>query len=88
MVSGLVMKPKTTNKGKTMTRPKRNDETIQVTKQDLMRMLTEDDAMKSLLQTMLQEVLEAEMDEALCAGKTSARAVGWAIAAAIIRGRW
>lgn len=52
-----------------MTRPKRNDETIQVTKQDLMRMLTEDNAMKSLLQTMLQEVLEAEMDEALGAGK-------------------
>jgi transposase-like protein len=52
-----------------MTRPKRNDETIQVTKQDLMRMLTEDDAMKSLLQTLLQEVLEAEMDEALRAGK-------------------
>src|SRR5579859_6054545 len=52
-----------------MTRPKRNDETIQVTKQDLMRMLTEDDAMKRLLQTMLQEVLEAEMDEALRAGK-------------------
>jgi hypothetical protein len=38
-----------------MTRPKRNDETIQVTKQDLMRMLSEDDAMKSLLQTLLQE---------------------------------
>lgn len=52
-----------------MTRPKRNDETIQVTKQDPMRMLTEDDAMKCLLQTMLQEVLEAEMDEALRAGK-------------------
>jgi transposase-like protein len=52
-----------------MTHPKRNDETIQVTKQDLMRMLTEDDAMKSLLQTLLQEVLEAEMDEALRAGK-------------------
>ena len=69
MVSGLVLKPKTTNERNTMTRPKRNDETIQVTKQDLMRMLTEDDAMKSLLQTLLQEVLEAEMDEALRAGK-------------------
>jgi hypothetical protein len=69
MVSGLVLKPKTTNERNTMTRPKRNDETIQVTKQDLMWMLTEDDAMKSLLQTLLQEVLEAEMDEALRAGK-------------------
>ena len=53
----------------TMTRPKRNDETIQLTKHDLMRMLTEDDAIKSLLQTLLQEVLKAEMDEALRAGK-------------------
>jgi transposase-like protein len=69
MVSGLVLKPKTTNERNTMTHPKRNDETIQVTKQDLMRMLTEDDAMKSLLQTLLQEVLKAEMDEVLRAGK-------------------
>jgi hypothetical protein len=52
-----------------MTRPKRNDETIQVTKQDLLRMLTEDDAMKGLLQTRLQEVLEVEMDDAQRAGK-------------------
>jgi hypothetical protein len=62
-------KAKTTNKRNTMTRPKRNDEPIQLTKHDLMRMLTEDDAIKSLLQTLLQEVLKAEMDEALRAGK-------------------
>ena len=83
MVDVLVLKPKTTNKRNTITRPKRNDETIQVTKQDLMRMLTEDDAMKSLLQTLLQEVLGAEMEEALRAGKnerTSGR-LGYAIAA-------
>ena len=34
----------------------------EATKQELIRMLTEDDTMKSLLQTLLQEVLEAEMD--------------------------
>jgi hypothetical protein len=62
-------KAKTTNKRNTMTRPKRNDEPIQLTKHDLMRMRTEDDAIKSLLQTLLQEVLKAEMDEALRAGK-------------------
>jgi putative transposase len=52
-----------------MTRPKRNDEPIAVTKQELLRLLTEEDALKKLMQTLLQEVLEAEMDEALHAGK-------------------
>ena len=52
-----------------MTRPKRNDEPINVTKQELLRLLTEEDALKKLMQTLLQEVLEAEMDEALRAGK-------------------
>lgn len=52
-----------------MTRPKRNDEVINVTKQELLRVLGEDDALKQLMQTLLQEVLEAEMDEALQAGK-------------------
>jgi len=70
MVGGWVTKPKTTNKGKTMIRPKRNDEPIQLTKQDLMKLLTEDDAMKHLLQKLLQEVLEAEMETALQAGKS------------------
>ena len=70
MVDGWVTKPKTTNKGKTMIRPKRNDEPIQLTKQDLMKLLTEDDAMKHLLQKLLQEVLEAEMETALQAGKS------------------
>jgi len=70
MVGGWVTKPKTTNKGKTMIRPKRNDEPIQLTKQDLMKLLPEDDAMKHLLQKLLQEVLEAEMETALQAGKS------------------
>ena len=52
-----------------MTRPKPEAERINVTKQDLMRLLTEDDTLKSLLQTLLQETLEAEMDAALQAGK-------------------
>ena len=33
-------------------------------------MLTEDDVMKSLLQTMLHEVLDAEMDVAIRAGRS------------------
>lgn len=52
-----------------MTRQKRNDETIDVTKHELLRLLNEEDALKKLMQTLLQEVLEAEMDEALRAGK-------------------
>ena len=52
-----------------MTRRKRNDEPTQLTKHDPIRMRTEDDAIKSLLQTLLQKVLKAEMDEALRAGK-------------------
>ena len=52
-----------------MTRLKRHDEPINLTKQDLMRILAEDDSIKTLLQTLLQEVLEAEMDAALQAGK-------------------
>src|SRR5687767_12490161 len=56
-----------------MTRPKRNDDTIKLTKQELLRVLSEDDALKKLMQTLLQEVLEAEMDEALQAGKGDVR---------------
>lgn len=53
-----------------MTRPKRNDEPISLTKQGLLRALKEDDAMKALLRALLQEVLEAEMDQALHAAKS------------------
>ncbi len=41
-----------------MTRPKRNDETTNLTKQELLRALTEDDALKKLMQKLPQEVLE------------------------------
>ena len=53
-----------------MIRPRRNDEQIQLAKQDLMKLLTEDDAMKHLLQTLLQEVLEAKIEVALQPGKS------------------
>ena len=48
-----------------MTRQKPNDKPIAVTKQELLRLLAEEDALKPLVQTLLQEVLEAEMDESL-----------------------
>jgi hypothetical protein len=48
MVSGLALKPKTNNKRDTITRLKRNDETIQVTEKDLLRTLIEDDAITTL----------------------------------------
>jgi transposase-like protein len=69
MVGGLVLKPKTPEQRNTRNRPKQNNTPINLTKQDLLRLLTQDDALKSLLQTLLQEVLEAEMDTALHAGK-------------------
>jgi putative transposase len=53
-----------------MTRPKKDNEAINLTKQDLMQILTEDDSIKTLLQKLLQEVLEAEMEAALQAGKS------------------
>jgi transposase-like protein len=52
-----------------MTRPKRHDEPINLTKQELLQSLIEDDAMRKLMQMLLQEILEAEMDQALLAGK-------------------
>lgn len=63
-----------------MTRPKRSDEPIHLTKPELLRALSEDDAVKTLMQTLLQEVLEAEMDQALLAGKDERTAgrLGWA----------
>lgn len=53
-----------------MTRPKRHDEPIQLTKQELMQALIEDDAVRALLQRLLQEILEAEMEQALQAGRS------------------
>lgn len=53
-----------------MTRPKPNAETIKLTKQDLLSILTEDDSLRKLMQTLLQEALEAEMERTLLAGKS------------------
>jgi putative transposase len=53
-----------------MIRPKRHHEPINLTKQELLRALAEDDALKKLMQTLLQELLEVEMDQALLAGKS------------------
>jgi hypothetical protein len=79
MVGGLVLKPKTTNEGKTtMTRPKLKDDTVTLSKQELMKLLTEEGALKGALQVILQEVLECEMEQSLQAAKGGAhrRATG------------
>jgi hypothetical protein len=88
MVGGLVSNQQPPERNKTMTRPKRNDETINLTKQELLRALTGDDALKKLMQTLLQEVLEAEMDQALQAGRSERAPAGSAIAAGITPVRW
>jgi putative transposase len=65
-----VLKPKTTNEGKTtMTRPKLKDDTVTLSKQELMKLLTEEGALKGALQVILQEVLECEMEQSLQAAK-------------------
>lgn len=64
-----MLKPKTTNEGKTMTRPNKDMTKTTTTREQLLALLQEDDAMWALLQTTVQEVLEAEMDEALGATK-------------------
>ena len=71
-----------------MTRPKRNDEPINVTKQELLRLLTEEDALKKLMQTSLQEVLEAKMEKLCAPANVSARPAAWATAAATMAARW
>jgi putative transposase len=63
------MKPKTTNEGKTMTRPTKDMTNTIIAREQLLALLQEDQALKALLQATVQEVLEAEMDEALGAGK-------------------
>jgi putative transposase len=65
----LVLKPKTTNGAKTMTRPTKDMTQTMISREHLLALLQGDDALRSLLQSTVQEVLEAEMDEALGAGK-------------------
>jgi transposase-like protein len=69
MVGGLVLKPKTTNKGNPMTRPTKDMTKTTITREQMLALLQEDEALRALLQATVQEVLEAEMDEALGAAK-------------------
>lgn len=52
-----------------MTRPKLKDDTVRLSKQELMKLLSEDGALKGALQAILQEVLECEMEQSLQAAK-------------------
>jgi putative transposase len=70
MVSGLVMKPKTTEQRKTMIRPTKDTTMNKNTREQMLALLQDDEAIKQLLQTTVQAALEAEMDEALGAGKS------------------
>lgn len=60
MVSGLVMKPKTTNKGKAMIRPKQDTMMTKTTREQMLALLQTDDALRALLETTVQQVLEAD----------------------------
>ena len=52
-----------------MTRPTKDMTPTTITREQLLALLQSDEALRALLQTTVQEVLEAEMDEALGAGK-------------------
>jgi putative transposase len=70
MVGGWVLKPKTTNERKTMTRPTKDLTEMKLTREHLLGLLQSDDAIRALLETTVQQVLEAEMEEALGAPKS------------------
>ena len=63
------MKPKTTNKGKAMTRPTKDMPKAKTMREQMLALLTGDDALRALLETSVQQVLEAEMEEVLEAAK-------------------
>lgn len=69
MVNGFVMKPKTTERGETMNRPTKKTTMRKHTREQMLALLHDDEAIKDLLQTTIQTVLEAEMDEVLGTGK-------------------
>lgn len=52
-----------------MTRLKKDSSKNGITRQELMKLLMEEDGLKALVQRLLQEVLEAEMDQTLLASK-------------------
>jgi putative transposase len=64
------MKQKTTNERKTMTRPTKDLNEMKLTREQLLGLLQSDDAIRALLETTVQQVLEAEMEETLGATKS------------------
>ena len=52
-----------------MTRPPKDMTKTMITREHLLALLQGDDALRALLETTVQQVLEAEMEEALGAGK-------------------
>ncbi len=52
-----------------MTHPTKHMTKTMTTREQMLALLTGDDALRALLETTVQEVLEAEMDEALRVGK-------------------
>ena len=54
MVSGLVMKPKTTEQRKTMTRPTKDITMTKNMREQMLAFLQDDEAIKQLLQTTVQ----------------------------------
>ena len=53
-----------------MIRPKQDPMMTKTTREQMLALLEKDDAMRALLESTVQQVLEAEMDEALGAGKS------------------
>lgn len=64
------MKPKTTNERSTMTRPNKDLTEMKLTREHLLGLLQSDDAIRALLETTVQQVLEAEMEDTLGATKS------------------
>ena len=53
-----------------MTRPKEDNTMMKTTRERMLALLQSDDALRALLETTVQQVLEAEMDEAMGAAKS------------------
>ena len=65
-----MMKAKITNKGNSMIRPKQDTTMMTTTRAQMLALFKSDDALRALLETTVQQVLEAEMDEAIGASKS------------------
>ena len=53
-----------------MTRPTKDMTKTKLTREQMLALFQDDEALRTLVQTTVQEVLEGEMDEALGAGKS------------------